>query len=970
MVEQAVDNVHKELLFTDFAFVILITYHSNIKEGEVVMKTGRKRNGKRVVAWLLTFVMLISIFATVSTTTVMAAAADDLREGVNYIIVSKKSGKALTVEGYTDSNNAGICQMPVGNYASQVWMLDSDNNGYYQIVNKFSGKVLDVPWASTEAGAEIAQYNKGNGDNQKWKITDEGNGYCRITPKLVSGFGLNIEEASTENGAKLIQWNYAGADNELWEFRVINVGDIIAYPETDPRLAVDSFINKFTYKQNGRSVLTKSGTIWSAAETIEVMIDAYEHLGDEKYKTLFCDLIDWYIGNNGEYWSNNKYNDDVMWAVIMCSRAYLLTGQEKYLTYAKNNFDMCYDRAWSQDLGGGLWWTTDNNTKNACVNGPGAIAACLLGKATGEEAYFTKAKAIIDWESVTLLGDDGGVWDSYNTKGEYNKWVSSYNQGTFIGACTMLYEYYGEQKYFDLADKAAERSLDLNLNGEQSGGDLIGFKGILARWLGYFVETCDVEDYNDWMYRNASTVWMNRNSDNLMWTQFATVTEDNIENSEDDNKRNNAGWGCSPAVSWLVNCTGLEVVAKPVDPDDIEEVDVAGASSYEMENGVLSGGAVTVNEAGNSNGKYVGNVGGANSGATTFTVLATANGKAKLNVSYATFEARQLNIIVNDKSYVLDCPATGDWTKVGNPIAIEVDVKTGNNTIQFTGVNGKYAPNLDKFEVEFPMETYGFEVESGMLEGSTTAVNAAGASGGKYVGNVGGSGNGSATLSVANAIAGKSKLKVYYATLQARQLKVVVNGVEQVIDCAGTGGWGTVGTPVEMEVELKAGVNTIRFTGVDGAYAPNLDKFEIELTKADKEMNTLEAENNALSGGAAAVNAEGNSNGKYVGNIGGPNGGTVTFEAVSNVTEKRKIRLYYATFEARQFLVTVNGKTQTVNCTGTGDWSKVGSPVEIEVELQSGTNIIAVSGVDGAYAPNLDRIEIELTSHEMKAVTE
>jgi len=44
---------------------------------------------------------------------------------------------------------------------------------------------------------------------------------------------------------------------------------------------------------------------------------------------------------------------------------------------ARTNFDLCFARAASTNLGGGLWWKTNNRSKNACVNGPGAIAAAV-----------------------------------------------------------------------------------------------------------------------------------------------------------------------------------------------------------------------------------------------------------------------------------------------------------------------------------------------------------------------------------------------------------------------------------------------------------------------------------------------------------------------------------------------------------------------------------------------------------------
>ena len=86
---------------------------------------------------------------------------------------------------------------------------------------------------------------------------------------------------------------------------------------------------------------------------------------------------------------------------------------------ARKNFDLCYARAATPDLGGGLWWKVDNRSKNACVNGPGAIAAFLLGKATGDDAYTSKAKETFQWLRDTLFDSaTGRVSDNINLRGE------------------------------------------------------------------------------------------------------------------------------------------------------------------------------------------------------------------------------------------------------------------------------------------------------------------------------------------------------------------------------------------------------------------------------------------------------------------------------------------------------------------------------------------------------------------------
>ena len=162
-----------------------------------------------------------------------------------------------------------------------------------------------------------------------------------------------------------------------------------------------------------------------------------------------------------------------------------------------------------------------------------------------------------------LVQNDGSVWDSIDLDNsnnyKYNKWVSTYNQGTYIGATKMLYEHNNKSEYFEMAKKAAKRAtkIDSILNGEDNGGDLIGFKGILARWFGKFIKDLKINIYNDWAANNAHSAWVNRNKDNLMWTKFGTKTEDNIENSSDENKRRQTSWGCSAALSWLINLGAL-----------------------------------------------------------------------------------------------------------------------------------------------------------------------------------------------------------------------------------------------------------------------------------------------------------------------------------------------------------------------------------------------------------------------------
>ncbi len=264
-------------------------------------------------------------------------------------------------------------------------------------------------------------------------------------------------------------------------------------------------------------------------------------------------------------------------------------------------------------------------------------------------------------------------------------------------------------------------------------------------------------------------------------------------------------------------------------------------------------------------------------------------------------------------------------------------------------------------------KTYSYEIEKGKLTGEAKVSSSADTSGGKYVSYIGGSGNGMSEIVVANSGSGQRTLRVYYAGKENRQMNVIVNGKKYQVTCESTGSWTAIGKPVELKADFKNGANTIQFAGVNGAYAPNLDRVEIDLPVVDKQKYKMEAEDAKLSGKITVVNNGDASGDKYLGHIGGDGKGVVTFNVFCNEAGTRKIRLYYAANEQRSFSVEANGTVRTATCTSTGSWHTVGEYVGIQVDLVPGNNKIMVTGVDGAYAPNLDCAEIELSLHEVAA---
>jgi len=280
---------------------------------------------------------------------------------------------------------------------------------------------------------------------------------------------------------------------------------------------------------------------WTQQEAIEMLIDAYNINPGTDLKNKISYLYNGVRDGYGLLWSDNKFNDDIVWGALMCVRAFKITNDGGMLDMAKNNFNMMWNRAWdTQSLGGGLWWTTDNQTKNTCVNAPAVICAMLLYQATGDLSYKNKAKLIMDWMVNRLYDSSSGeVKGAINKAGTITEGALSYTQGTFIGACDLLRADFPAINYLSMGTKAmdyARNSLCNSPGGilkdENGIADTQGMKSIFARWACLFVKnTGTASNYGPWLDANAAQAWSIRNSQGLMWNIWGTRTPESTRNA-------------------------------------------------------------------------------------------------------------------------------------------------------------------------------------------------------------------------------------------------------------------------------------------------------------------------------------------------------------------------------------------------------------------------------------------------------
>lgn len=329
-----------------------------------------------------------------------------------------------------------------------------------------------------------------------------------------------------------------------------------AYSQKDADLAFNAYtrIFYFTNANAGFFHATTDGgktVFWDRAEQLEMLLDVYERTTNSQCLVMFSNVFNGFISDHGTNWANNDFNDDIMWMVIACARAHQLTGNPRYRDIARSNFDMCYARAWSTNLGGGFWWKTSNTSKNACVNGPASIAAYLLFKICDDKGYLEKSRLAYEWERSHLFdASSGQVYDNIDFNGEADQKSFTYNQGTFIAAANFLGHPEDAKRAADYVKNVLCHNGILPSYGQF--GDAGGFNGIFVRWMAKFVRERKLQkDYQAWLQANADAAWsIRRPDDNLMWSRWSRPTPDGLLSS----------WACSCGVVILH-------VVPPTSPD-------------------------------------------------------------------------------------------------------------------------------------------------------------------------------------------------------------------------------------------------------------------------------------------------------------------------------------------------------------------------------------------------------------------
>jgi Glycosyl hydrolase family 76 len=184
-----------------------------------------------------------------------------------------------------------------------------------------------------------------------------------------------------------------------------------------------------------------------------------------------------------------KYYDDNDWVGIELVRLYKLTHEPSVRESAEAI--MAFEMAGWQtnpELGcpGGIPFdnAANNTDRNTVTTAPAAELALQLYKLTHNSQYLTFAEMAYQWVRSCLLQPSELYADHVNPKGVVEGSLWSYNQGTMIGAGTMLYQATGNSGFLYQARQTA-RAAVVYFTPERLAGENPFFPSVYFRNLMY-----------------------------------------------------------------------------------------------------------------------------------------------------------------------------------------------------------------------------------------------------------------------------------------------------------------------------------------------------------------------------------------------------------------------------------------------------------------------------------------------------
>ncbi|MBT2502395.1 glycoside hydrolase family 76 protein [Curtobacterium sp. ISL-83] len=157
------------------------------------------------------------------------------------------------------------------------------------------------------------------------------------------------------------------------------------------------------------------------------------------------------------------YYDDNAWVGLDFLQQYAIDHRKTDLAQAEATFRFAVN-GWDTDStatcsGGVFWEDTANSSRNTISNAPNAEVGLEIYQVTRDPYYLTWATRMYDWVRSCTMNANGMYYDHLNPDGSVDQTLWSYNQGTMIGAGTLLYRSTGNRTYLQQAEQTATASV-------------------------------------------------------------------------------------------------------------------------------------------------------------------------------------------------------------------------------------------------------------------------------------------------------------------------------------------------------------------------------------------------------------------------------------------------------------------------------------------------------------------------------
>lgn len=144
--------------------------------------------------------------------------ASEVKAGTYFIVLAKKSSRALNVKRGSKAAKTGIAlyAKAPGNSA-QAWKVSHDTMGYLTIKNVRSGKALAISGASTKSGTKVLQVKKSSSRAQRWIAVKSGEGY-ELVSALDKDIVLGVPGGKSTLGTAAKSYKRSSSSARKWKF--------------------------------------------------------------------------------------------------------------------------------------------------------------------------------------------------------------------------------------------------------------------------------------------------------------------------------------------------------------------------------------------------------------------------------------------------------------------------------------------------------------------------------------------------------------------------------------------------------------------------------------------------------------------------------------------------------------------------------------------------------------------------------